>query len=106
MERPHLNYRRLRTAPRLPRVLLGMVLIIGGFLGFLPVLGFWMIPLGLAVIFLDVPLVRRAWSRLRAWWKASTGRNAGTPRHGTDPRRGPGPPESAAPAAVDARNAG
>ncbi len=79
MERPHLNYRRLRAAPRLLRVLLGVVLIIGGILGFLPVLGFWMIPLGLAVIFLDAPLVRRAWSRLRAWWKARTGRNAGAP---------------------------
>ncbi len=77
MEPPHSYYRRLRTAPRALRVLLGVVLIIGGIFGFLPVLGFWMIPLGLAVIFLDAPLVRRAWSRLRAWWKARTGRNAG-----------------------------
>ena len=82
MEPPHSYYRRLRTAPRALRVLLGVVLIIGGIFGFLPVLGFWMIPLGLAMIFLDAPPVRRAWSRLRAWWKARTARNAGTPpRH-------------------------
>ncbi len=106
MEPPHSYYRRLRTAPRLLRVLLGVVLIIGGIFGFLPVLGFWMIPLGLAVIFLDAPLVRRAWSRLRAWWKARTGRNAGTPPRQRPAGAGPGPPESAAPAAADARNAG
>ena len=36
------------------RTVLGLVLIVGGVFGFLPVLGFWMIPLGLAVILLDV----------------------------------------------------
>ena len=41
------------------RLLLGLVLIIGGILGFLPILGFWMIPLGVAVAALDVmPLLR------------------------------------------------
>jgi hypothetical protein len=80
MERPHHNYRRLRHAPRLFRVLLGAALIIGGIFGFLPVLGFWMIPLGLAVMSLDVPLVRRAWSRLRLWWKVKRGRNEGGTR--------------------------
>ncbi len=39
------------------RTLLGLVLIVGGVFGFLPVLGFWMIPLGLAVILLDVRAV-------------------------------------------------
>ena len=33
---------------------IGLVLIGGGFLGFLPILGFWMIPLGIAVAALDV----------------------------------------------------
>ena len=55
--------------------MLGLALIIGGVFGFLPVLGFWMIPLGVAVIFLDTVLVRRTWSRLRLWWKDRTGRN-------------------------------
>ena len=67
MERPHDNYRRLRTAPRIVRVAIGLLLILGGVFGFLPVLGFWMIPLGLAVIFIDTPAVRRTWSRSRNW---------------------------------------
>jgi hypothetical protein len=47
------------------RSLLGVLLIIGGILGFLPVLGFWMVPLGVAVILLDVAVIRR-WLRMRA----------------------------------------
>jgi hypothetical protein len=36
------------------------VLIAGGTLGFLPILGFWMIPLGIGVASLDVkPLMAR-----------------------------------------------
>ena len=42
----------------------GVALIIGGLLGFLPVLGFWMIPLGLAVLGADLPPVRRFYRRL------------------------------------------
>ncbi|SNZ07542.1 hypothetical protein [Cohaesibacter gelatinilyticus] len=38
---------------------LGIILIIGGVLGFLPVLGFWMIPLGLFVLSVDSPYLRR-----------------------------------------------
>ena len=50
---------RQKVPPGL-RLLLGLLLIIGGILGFLPVLGFWMIPLGLAVAALDVkPMLRR-----------------------------------------------
>jgi hypothetical protein len=41
------------------RIILGGALIIGGLLGFLPVLGFWMIPLGLVVLSVDLPPVRR-----------------------------------------------
>jgi len=41
------------------RLVLGLLLIAGGILGFLPVLGFWMIPLGVIVAGLDlVPLWR------------------------------------------------
>jgi hypothetical protein len=46
------------------RSVLGVLLICGGVLGFLPILGFWMIPLGGALIALDVPPLRR---RLLAW---------------------------------------
>lgn len=41
------------------RAILGVVLILGGFLGFLPVLGFWMLPLGLVILSIDFPPVRR-----------------------------------------------
>lgn len=37
----------------------GVLLICGGILGFLPVLGFWMVPLGFGVIALDIALIRR-----------------------------------------------
>ena len=41
------------------RLVLGILLIIGGSLGFLPVLGFWMIPLGLLVLAVDFPIALR-----------------------------------------------
>jgi hypothetical protein len=44
------------------RIALGLMLVVGGAIGFLPVLGFWMIPLGLAVLAIDFPPVRR-WQR-------------------------------------------
>ena len=44
------------------RIALGVALVIGGTLGFLPVVGFWMLPLGLLVLAHDVRAVRR-WRR-------------------------------------------
>jgi hypothetical protein len=41
------------------RVLLGVALMIGGLLWFLPVLGLWMLPLGLVVLSVDFPPIRR-----------------------------------------------
>ncbi|WP_246479465.1 hypothetical protein [Kaustia mangrovi] len=60
-------------ASRLARLVLGVLLVIGGLLGFLPVVGFWMLPLGLIVLSFDIPRVRR-WRRrmvvrLGAWMK-------------------------------------
>lgn len=43
----------------LARQALGGGLVIGGILGFLPVLGFWMIPLGLLVLSIDLPFLRK-----------------------------------------------
>jgi hypothetical protein len=49
-----------RTLPPGTRLPAGIVLIAGGTLGFLPVLGFWMIPLGVGVAALDVkPMMAR-----------------------------------------------
>ena len=41
------------------RAVLGSALIVGGILGFLPVLGFWMIPLGLLILSEDFAFARR-----------------------------------------------
>jgi purine-cytosine permease-like protein len=54
------------------RLVMGVLLIIGGMLGFLPILGFWMIPLGFIVLAQDIPAVRRFnrrfGVRLKRWW--------------------------------------
>ncbi|MGV1015522.1 MAG: hypothetical protein ACOYB4_11180 [Methyloceanibacter sp.] len=55
------------------RIGLGIVLIGGGLLGFLPVLGFWMIPLGLLVLSVDLPIVRRWRRQLTVWWHKKRG---------------------------------
>lgn len=52
------------TVPPGVRSVLGALLIVGGVFGFLPILGFWMIPLGGALIALDIPPLRR---RLLSW---------------------------------------
>jgi hypothetical protein len=44
------------------RIAVGTGLVCGGILGFLPILGFWMVPLGLLVLSQDLPSVRR-WRR-------------------------------------------
>jgi hypothetical protein len=48
-----------RYLPPVIRGLLGIVLIVGGIFGFLPVLGFWMVPLGVALLATDIPPLRR-----------------------------------------------
>jgi len=49
------------------RLLLGVSLVIGGALGFLPILGFWMLPLGLFVLSYDSPRIRRMRRRGEVW---------------------------------------
>jgi purine-cytosine permease-like protein len=58
----------------------GTALVGGGFLGFLPVLGFWMVPLGLIVLSHDLPAVRRRRRRMTVWWN----RRKATPRSGRE----------------------
>jgi hypothetical protein len=43
-------------------------LLAGGSLFFLPVLGLWMIPAGLAVLSVDSPSARRLRRRAQLWW--------------------------------------
>lgn len=49
------------------RVPLAIVLMAGGFVGFLPILGFWMLPLGLALLAVDLPFMRPPMARLLAF---------------------------------------
>jgi membrane-bound ClpP family serine protease len=62
------------------RLPVGLALIIGGMFGFLPILGFEFIPLGLLMIAQDVPFLREPvgnatiwleekWVELRQWWQ-------------------------------------
>ena len=46
------------------RMALGAMMVMGGVLGFLPVLGFWMVPVGLAILAVDFPPVRRFQRRM------------------------------------------
>lgn len=55
-------------ASRILRIALGIALVIGGIVGFLPILGFWMVPLGLLVLSVDLPIARRLRRRIEVWW--------------------------------------
>ena len=50
------------------RKITATLLIIGGILGFLPVLGFWMIPLGMMLLATDIPALRRFNRRIYVRW--------------------------------------
>ncbi len=56
-----------RGGSRWLRIAVGVALVIGGFAGFLPVLGFWMVPVGLVLLARDVPLLRRPVRRALVW---------------------------------------
>lgn len=62
------TYRFLRWGDkRVPlgvRSLVGVLFMVGGVFGFFPLLGFWMFPLGLAFVALDIPWTRH---RIHAW---------------------------------------
>ena len=88
-----------RRDSRWARIPAGVLLILGGCLSILPVLGLWMLPLGLALLAEDIPPLRRARGRALAWldrcrpsWFAPAGgseprvRDAGK---SSDPQIGP-----------------
>lgn len=71
----------------LVRLPLALILIAGGMLSFLPVLGVWMLPLGLLLLAVDLPFLRgpisaflirsrrllRGWRRRWRDWRRRTG---------------------------------
>jgi len=71
VQKPNPIYSWALQAPPPLRWSVGLLLIVGGTFGFLPVLGFWMIPLGVLLLAVGSPKVREtakaAIRRLRAW---------------------------------------
>jgi len=47
-----------RPESRILRIPLGILLVLGGIFSFLPVLGIWMLPLGLLLLALDMPFLQ------------------------------------------------
>jgi hypothetical protein len=56
-----------KPSSRWARIPAAALLIVGGLLSVLPILGLWMLPLGLALLADDSPLLRRARDRLLDW---------------------------------------
>lgn len=56
-----------QPSSRLVRIPLAILLILGGIFSFLPVLGIWMLPLGLLLFAQDVPMLQPPLARLLAW---------------------------------------
>lgn len=52
---------------RLVRIPLAALLILGGIFSFLPVLGLWMLPLGLLLIAQDVPFLQQPLANALGW---------------------------------------
>jgi hypothetical protein len=56
-----------RPSSRLVRIPLAVLLILGGIFSFLPVLGLWMLPLGLLLFAQDVPMLQGPLARMLGW---------------------------------------
>jgi hypothetical protein len=56
-----------KPSSRLARIPLAILLIAGGIFSFLPVLGLWMLPLGLLLFAQDVPILQRPMARTLGW---------------------------------------
>ena len=52
---------------RLIRIPAGLALMIGGVFSFLPILGAWMLPLGLMLLAADIPPLQRPMARFAHW---------------------------------------
>ena len=62
------SYRLPLPRSRLLRMAIGGFLILFGLVGFLPVVGFWMVPAGLLILSVDLPRVRRWRRRFSVWF--------------------------------------
>lgn len=55
-------------ASRVARIILGSLFILGGLLSFLPILGIWMLPVGVMILSYDIASARRLRRRTEVWW--------------------------------------
>jgi hypothetical protein len=83
------HVRGLASGTRWVRVPVALALIVGGVFGFLPVLGFWMVPLGLLLLAVDLPFLRRPMVALVLWVEARWHRWRGKSAEPTRPDDGP-----------------
>jgi hypothetical protein len=51
------------------RLVIAILLILGGVFSFLPILGLWMLPLGLLLIAQDVPFLQKPLLKIFAWFE-------------------------------------
>jgi hypothetical protein len=56
-----------KPSSRYARIPLALLLIVGGIFSFLPVLGLWMLPLGLLLFAQDVPVLQQPMARMLGW---------------------------------------
>lgn len=64
----HRSLRWLRTpSAAWVRIPLGVLLVLGGIFSILPLLGLWMLPLGLLLLAQDIPFLRRPIRRALVW---------------------------------------
>lgn len=58
---------RIKAMSPTTRIIIGVLLLLGGILGLLPILGFWMIPLGLLMLSVEFPWARKSYLNLIVW---------------------------------------
>ena len=56
-----------KPSSRYARIPIGILLILGGIFSFLPVLGLWMLPLGLLLFAQDVPFLQKPIAQMLGW---------------------------------------
>ena len=76
MPRPLGRFIRWLRTPNLRwlRLIAGILLVLFGFVGFLPILGFWMVPLGLIILAQDTKWLQRPTLRAIYWLERKFGR--------------------------------
>jgi hypothetical protein len=75
-----------RPSARLARIPAGILLILGGIFAILPILGLWMLPLGLVLLAEDLSPLRRGNDRILSWIERRHPQWMGLPSTSSPPR--------------------